>query len=186
MQSFRVRRWLLQVALRAGVDAGGKDRSAPRGVFVLLWGTDLAKESLGERGDARDIPDPAGALCFLSTSSFRHLPHPQPNPSTVPKAPSLLHPQPFTPKLHYPAKVPRLGWGKKEGGGESEPWARYLLESGCLLWNVSGFSFALEIASPHVPPFSPISPTSRLSSFSILVRYRGKISAVLSLREPML
>lgn len=45
------------------------------------------------------------------------------------------------------------------------------------------FSFALETASHCGSAFSPISPTSRLSSSSILVKPRWKISAALSHSE---
>lgn len=155
----------MQVVLRVGADAGGEDRRAPCDVFVLLKGTDLARSRWASEGTAnRDIPDPLGALCSLPISSGIS-PTANPTPALLP-SPKPPPPQPFIHKLHHPARIPRLGWGKT---------MKAKVRSGLIAFGRVGICFGI-LVGPH----SRISPTSQLSPSSTLVRFRRNISAPLS------
>ena len=155
MQSFRERRGLVQAKHRAGCGRREERTSAPRGVFVLLWGKALARSRRASAGTAsRDITDPAGALC--SRLLLQAAPHPQPNrDSASSKSPSLL---PY-PKLHLPAKSQsRGGWGRKRVEEKVRDGPDTSQRVG-VCFGMFGFcSFTLETASPRGPPFSPFPP----------------------------
>lgn len=168
MQSFREPR---AGAARGGVRTrGGEDRRSSRRLCSAP-GERPGEESPGGHRDAsRGIPAPAGAL------GSRRPPSGGPSPlaprrlcAQVPKPPSI------PPNFTYPPR-PHV-WG---GGGKVRDGPDASRRAGVGFGMFGACSFAPETASPRGPPSSPISPTSRLSSSSILVKPRRKISAAQS------
>lgn len=171
---------------------GSCKRSTGRGADAGRRGQALLAASLFCSGGktwqgvaGRALGPPAATLrtlqgLFAPDLLLRAAPHPQPNRDGASSKSSSLLPYP---KLHLPAKSQSLGWGKKEGGGEGARWAGYLPKGGCLLWNVWVLFLRPRSCLPTRPPIFSISPTSRLSSSSILVKSRRKMSAARSPSE---